>query len=236
MTDSLVSCVIPVRNGELYLGETLQSVFDQTHRSLEAIVVDDGSTDRSAEICAHLGGQVRLFQNERALGPAAARNRGVRVARGEFVAFLDHDDLWAPRKLELQLARFVERPELGFTVTRIHNFWVPELRAEADRFRDHPRSRPADGYMAQTLMVRKETFDQVGPFDESLAHTSEPDWFIRAREAGVHEELIPELLVRRRIHPVQRSRRRAAQSQDDYFEFLRKAVEEKRGHGVENAA
>ena len=228
MTLPLVSCIIPVHNGEKYLGEALQSVFDQTYGSLEAIVVDDGSTDGTAELCASFGDGVSVVRNERALGPAAARNRGVDQARGAYFAFLDHDDVWEARKVALQIDRFVNRQELGFTVTRIQNFWVAELADEAVRFRDHPRSKAADASMVQTLMVERRAFDRVGPFDEALPHTSDPDWFLRARAAGVPEELIPEVLVWRRIHPDQRSRRRNTQSLDEYFALVRTVLTEKR--------
>jgi glycosyltransferase involved in cell wall biosynthesis len=103
MTAPLISCVVPVFNGERYLGEALDSILAQTYRPLELLVVDDGSTDGTAALVTRYRDQIRpLFQPN--AGQAAARNLGLSVARGEFVAFLDADDLWHPEKLARQMA------------------------------------------------------------------------------------------------------------------------------------
>ena len=98
-----VSVIIPCYNGAAFLPETLQSVLDQTHPPLEVLVIDDGSTDRSVEIAASFGPPVRSI-SQKNQGESVARNRGLTEARGEWVAFLDADDLWQPSKLERQLA------------------------------------------------------------------------------------------------------------------------------------
>ena len=120
MTAPLVSCVIPVHNGASYLDATLATVFSQTYRPLEVIVVDDGSTDTSAEVARRYG--VKLVQQAQG-GQAAARNAGIQAASGDYLAFLDADDLWHPGKLTRQMARFEARPELDISVTLIQNFW-----------------------------------------------------------------------------------------------------------------
>jgi glycosyltransferase involved in cell wall biosynthesis len=99
----LISCIVPVFNGERYLGEALDSILAQTYRPLEVVVVDDGSAEGAAAVVARYRDQIRpLFQPN--AGQAAARNLGLSVARGEFVAFLDADDLWHPEKLARQMA------------------------------------------------------------------------------------------------------------------------------------
>src|SRR2546426_10667200 len=98
MKESLISCIVPVFNGERYLHETLNSILAQTYRPLEIIVADDGSTDGTRTIVASYGQQVRYLWQLNA-GPAAARNLGLTAAKGEFIAFLDADDLWHPEKL-----------------------------------------------------------------------------------------------------------------------------------------
>src|SRR5689334_9621809 len=137
----LVSCVVPVYNGERYLAEALDSILAQTHRPLQAIVADDGSTDGTAAVAAAYGDRVLVLRQANA-GPAAARNLGLAAARGEYVAFLDADDLWHPRKLERQLARFRARPQLDYCVSLMQNFWMPELAEEAARYRAHRRGQP----------------------------------------------------------------------------------------------
>ena len=94
----LVSCILPAYNAERWLDAALRSVFAQTYRPLEAIVVDDGSIDRTAEVVATFGEQVIGLRQANA-GPAVALNRGIRASRGEFLAFLDADDLWPPTKI-----------------------------------------------------------------------------------------------------------------------------------------
>jgi glycosyltransferase involved in cell wall biosynthesis len=124
----VVSCIVPVYNGERYLAEALESILGQTYRSLEVIVVDDGSTDGTAAVLATYRQRITCLHQTNA-GHAAARNRGLAVARGEFVAFLDADDLWHPEKLARQMARFQARPELDASVTHVQNFWMAELGA-----------------------------------------------------------------------------------------------------------
>lgn len=97
-----VSVVIPCYNGAAYLRETLESVVHQTAHPLEVVLVDDGSTDGSAEIAEAFGPPVRVIRQENQ-GESVARNRGIEEARGEWVAFLDADDIWKPEKLERQL-------------------------------------------------------------------------------------------------------------------------------------
>ena len=184
MTDPLVSCVVPVHNGERYLGEALDSIAAQTHRPIEIIVVDDGSTDGSAAVAGRHPAAVRLHAQPNA-GPAAARNRGLRDARGEYLAFLDADDLWHPEKLECQMARFRIRPEMGSCVTHAQNFWVPELREEEARFLEHRLSQPIPGYVTGTLLARRAVFESVGLFDPLLSHGDSTEWFLRTNAMGI---------------------------------------------------
>src|SRR5262245_42249310 len=116
---SLVSVVMPVYNGERHLREAIDSVLRQTHRNLELIVVDDGSTDGSAEIARAFGDQVRLIRQAN-VGSAVARNVGIASARGEFVAFIDADDGWVSNKLELQVRYLVEHPDVGM----VYHGWI----------------------------------------------------------------------------------------------------------------
>ena len=160
MKSALISCIVPVYNGERYVGEALDSILAQTYRPLEVIVVDDGSTDRTAEVVAGYGGQARyIFQSN--AGLAMARNLGLTAVQGEFAAFLDADDVWHPEKLDRQIARFKARPELDLCITHVQNFWIPELKEEAKRFRNHRFSQPLPGYVFQTLLAPRVVFDKI---------------------------------------------------------------------------
>ncbi len=105
----LISCIVVVYNGERFIAAALDSVRAQSWRPIEIIVADDGSTDRTAEIVAGYGDEVR-FVTEETAGPAATRNLGLAAATGEYVAFLDGDDLWHEEKLARQMARLETEP------------------------------------------------------------------------------------------------------------------------------
>lgn len=227
MTPPLVSCVVPVYNGERFLAEALESVLAQTHPRIDLVVVDDGSTDGTAAVARSFGDRVRYVRQENA-GPAAARNRGLEHARGAFVGFLDADDLWVESKTETQLARFRERPELAFCVSLTQNFWEEEVRDEADRMRGRARSQPLPGYTTQTLLVHREWLDRIGGFDAQLGHGDSADWFQRAEEAGAVGELVPEVLTLRRLHADNRSRRHAAESRDEFLRLLKRRLDRNR--------
>ena len=227
MTPPLVSCVVPCFNGERYLEAALRSILDQTHHPIEVIVVDDGSTDRSAEVVHRFGGPVRYHRQENR-GPAGACNTGVALAAGEFIAFLEQDDLWLPHKTERQLREFAAAPAIGYCVAQIQNFWVPELAYEAERYRDHPVMRPVAGYVVQTLMVRRAAMDRSGPFDESLPFAFATDWFLRLRDAGVPGMLVPEVLTRRRLHERNHSRLHRQASRDQFLEVVKASLDRRR--------
>jgi glycosyltransferase involved in cell wall biosynthesis len=228
MSDVRITCIIPVHNGENYLAEAIQSVLDQTVSVYEIIVVDDGSTDGTSDVVATFASPVRLVRHARALGPAAARNRGIEEAEGDFVTFLDHDDLWVPHKVESQLNAFRVDPELDFCVGKVQNFWMPEVQHEAERFEGHFRSGPIPGYVSCTLMVRKPFLDRIGRFNTNIAHADDTDWFLRARTAGAKELLLDDVLLRRRLHTTNRSRVRAGNSRDEYLAMLKARMDARR--------
>jgi glycosyltransferase involved in cell wall biosynthesis len=228
MNEFLISCIVPVYNCERYLGEALDSILTQSYRPLEVIVADDGSTDGTASVVAGgYGDRVRyLFQTN--AGPAAACNLGLSAAQGEFVAFLAADDLWHPQKLERQMACFEAKPELDLCVTRIQNFWVPELAEEAERLRDQRLAEPVPGYTVVTLLARRSLFETVGQFDSELQHGSDLEWFLRAAEHGAIMDMLPDVLVRRRLHDANRSRHLAANSRDAFVRILKASLDRRR--------
>jgi glycosyltransferase involved in cell wall biosynthesis len=133
-------------------------------------------------------------------GPGSARNRGIGLATGSFLSFLDADDLWHADKLERQVRALESNPAAGFCLTYVKNFWIEELAQERDRLKDHPFSQPTLGYVCQCLLARRSVFDLVGRFDETKKIGEDTDWFLRARFAGVSSENLTDILVERRIH------------------------------------
>jgi glycosyltransferase involved in cell wall biosynthesis len=227
LQSSLITCIVPVCNGERYLGEALDSILAQTHRPLEIIIVDDGSTDSTRAVVAKYGDRVRYVWQTNS-GPASARNLGLSRAAGEFVAFLDADDLWHAEKLARQIARFHARPELDYCVAHAQNFWSAEMDAEAEKYQQHRISRPLPGYVTGTLLARRAIFDAVGLFDPGLAHGDSTDWFLRAAEQGAVMELLADVLLFRRLHPANRSRFFANRSRDEFLRLLKLSLDRKR--------
>jgi glycosyltransferase involved in cell wall biosynthesis len=224
---ALISCIVPVYNGEKYLAEAIESVLKQDYESTEIIVVDDGSTDRTGAVAARYSKRLRYLRQTNA-GPGAARNLGIDAAAGEFVAFLDADDLWHAEKLTRQMARFRARPELGYCIAHVHNFWIPELRKEEEQFRGHRISKPLPGYVTGTLLARRDFFDAVGPFNTAIHHADDTDWFLRAEERGGVMELLPDVLLYRRLHTSNLSRIKAPNSRDQYLNVLKTALDRRR--------
>lgn len=224
---NLIACIVPVFNGERYLADALDSIFAQTHRPLEVIVVDDGSTDGSARIAGAYGARLQLLSQGNA-GPAAARNRGLDAAMGDFMAFLDADDLWHPDKLAQQVERFRQRPELDYCITHIETFWTPELEHLRQAYADPRSDKTLAGYLLQSLMCRRGTFDKVGRFDPKLHTGEDTDWFLRAADTGAVMEVLDEVLVRRRFHPDNMTRRAGDMVQDNLMRVLKSSVDRRK--------
>jgi len=227
MNPTLITCIVPVYNGERYLGEAIESILKQSYRPIEIIVADDGSTDGTASIAASYGKQLRYLRQPNA-GPAAARNLGISMSAGEFVAFLDADDLWHGEKFDRQMARFRERPELDYCIGHVQNFWIPELIQEERRFRDHRISKALPGYCTGTLLARRHCFDVVGEFNTAIKHADDTEWFLRAAEQGIVMELLPDVLLYRRLHHTNLSRAKASNSRDQYLRVLKSALDRRR--------
>lgn len=220
ITGSLVSCVIPVYNGARFLNESLDSVLAQTHRPLEIIVVDDGSTDETAAVLEQYSDRVVCTRQAHA-GAPAARNRGIEMSSGQFVAFLDADDLWDESKLSRQLERFDALPALGFCTTLMQNFWMEEVQDEARHLKDTALAEPQPGAVS-TLVVRRNVFSQVGPLNSDLRHRDVQEWMMRAKNAGVTAEVLPDVLVYRRLHSANNSRRRRA---EEFFTIVKASLD-----------
>ena len=204
-----VSVIMPAHNAQATIGWAIQSVLQQTHQDFELLVVDDGSTD-ATEACARThGDRVRYLRQARA-GPAAARNRGASEARGAFMAFLDADDLWLRRKLDLQLQAFAQEPSLDAVQTSAY-LVDDALEVVGARPWDASHTAYLDFLLLRNLpafsssvMIRKGAFDAVGGFATDLVMET---WDMACRIAR-HGRLggVPEYLVLYRRHAGNRSR------------------------------
>jgi glycosyltransferase involved in cell wall biosynthesis len=189
----LVSVIVPVYNAEPFLRETLDSIFAMDYEPFEVIAVDDGSTDASAEIARSYPG-VRFFQQENR-GAGAARNAGGRHAQGEFLAYVDADDLVPANKLSLQVGYLLEHPDVVCVLGRQEWMNPPEGLARDKVFGD------LDGIPLMSMVIRSNVLREVGDFAQQRGgDTSDMDMLIRLRERGYRHEVLPEIVLYRRYH------------------------------------
>jgi glycosyltransferase involved in cell wall biosynthesis len=193
-----VSVVIPIYNSGKYLREALDSVLAQGHSPLEVLVVDDDSSDDGPEIASSYAPQVRVIAIPHR-GHPAARNAGVAASTGEFLAFLDADDLWAANKLDLQIEAFAAKPSLDLVFGHMQNFISLEL-SEEERAKIKCNSTVLPGLLQGSMLVRRTSFERVGPFPEERKMGDFLDWYGRATVQNLNMHMLPDILVRRRIH------------------------------------
>ena len=207
-TMNRVSVVIPAHNAETFIDETVDSALAQTHPDIEVIVVDDGSTDGTLARLACFGDRIITVRQTNA-GVAAARNAGAAIATGEWIAFLDADDIWLPGKIECQL-RDAHAP---LTYTNRLNIGargdLPEVQSDVTPMRKGDAFLPllveGNFITASSVMVRRDVFQQMGGFFEGLAGTE--DWDLWVRIAERHPvDCCREPLVRYRFHSAGASR------------------------------
>jgi glycosyltransferase involved in cell wall biosynthesis len=226
MPDS-ISVIITTYNYERYLVEAVDSVLAQSHLPQEVIVVDDGSTDGTAITVQRFGGRIRYdYQPNGGIG--AARNRGLELARGQLLAFLDADDLWLPDKLERQLAALMIEPDLDMVSGYVQQFVSPELSAEQKARLICP-TEPSPGYLPGALLIRRQAADRVGPFRTDLKVGEFIDWHARAMEVGLSNRMLPDVVLKRRLHTTNQSLSHGtARPQADFLRVLKGALDRRR--------
>jgi glycosyltransferase involved in cell wall biosynthesis len=197
-TRSLVSVLIPVYNGQAYLGEAIESVLAQSYRPIEIIVVDDGSDDASGEVARAYGEAVRYDRQPRR-GNGAARNRAVALATGDLLTFLDADDRLLPGALERLAGRLEGDPSLQAVYGHVREFISPDVDAEALARLRPPIPRIA-GRLPTNMLMRRNAFARVGQFATDLRVGVTVDWSARAEELGMATALLDDVLFERRLH------------------------------------
>lgn len=219
-----VSVVMPLYNAEHYVGPAIESILAQTKPATEIIVVDDGSTDDSAARVSAFS-RVRLIRQQNG-GVAKALNRGINESTGELLAFLDADDLWSAVKLEAQLKVLEGQspPELVFAHSQ--HFHSPELPEPIKQSILCPPD-PMPGYLLGTLMTRRTDFLRVGLMDSQWQVGHLVDWYARATAIGLTSIMLADVLLRRRLHADNLSRRESS-SRKDFAAILKRALDRRR--------
>jgi glycosyltransferase involved in cell wall biosynthesis len=219
---AFLSVILSVFNREVYLRDALDSVFRQTRPPDEIIVIDDGSTDRSAEVARSYGGRIHCVSQANQ-GIGGARNTGIALAKGDLMALLDSDDIWEDRKMERQCDLLAARPELDLVFCRMKPFASPDLAATEKRIVD---GRETDAFNASSMLARRHVYDRTGPYETNLRVGEFVSWFGRAQEKGIRFEVVPEVLLHRRVHTGNSVNDRAAKV--DYLRLLKRQLDRRR--------
>lgn len=215
------TAVIPAYNAEAFIGEALESILTQSVPPDRVIVVDDGSTDGTADVVRAFGGAVEYVRQDNT-GPGGATTRGFAMVTSPWIATVDADDLWLPNKIERQFDFIEANPEVAGVFGRIAEF-------EGSAGSEVDENRAYDGWSRTTMLLRADVAHEAGPLVDDASKLGEMiDWMARIREAGHKLAMLPEVLSLRRLHPHSLSRRSRADLAKAYLATARAAMMRRR--------
>jgi len=194
-----ISVIIPVYNRERFLAETIKSVLAQTLPPTEIIVVDDGSTDMTAQVVANLADIAHVpirYAYQTNQGPAAARNTGLAIAKGDFIAFQDSDDCWTTEKMAVQLSLIQRYANSVAVVGYTQVICEPGTRNVSKKV----TTRPGLILLLQASLFRRTLFDLIGGFEHELRIAEDISWFMRVLELPVEIVIHSDIVVAYRRH------------------------------------
>jgi len=227
-TECSVSVIMPVHNGASFLKDALDSIVRQGYSLLEVIVVDDGSTDTTKEVFERFNSLTKRYVFQEQRGPAAARNRGLQLAQGDVIAFLDADDLWPDNKIKSQIAILNSDPHLEAVYGRVQFMLASAAENAGNNF--EKLGEPSIGVNLGSGLFKKRVFERMGFFDEALASSEDVDWLMRLKESGVPMRVMQETGLLYRIHPDNMTRDKS--SREAYFIKAIKKSLDRRKQGV----
>jgi glycosyltransferase involved in cell wall biosynthesis len=224
LTEPTVTAAIPVRDGEAYLAEAIESVLAQSRPCEQVIVVDNGSTDRSAEIARSYGSVEVVLEPRPGIG--AARNAAMRAARSSHIAFLDADDLWDPAKTALQLSAFEADPDLRLAFGHVRQFLSPDLAAE-DAAALRVPTDPQPGAYIGAMLAARSALEAVGPWPEDVLVSDGLTFMLRARELGLEQAMLSQTVTLRRVHGENHSLRNRGE-RAEFARILKQSLDRRR--------
>lgn len=217
--EASISVIVPVYNGARYISQALESILNQTRRPGEILVIDDGSTDDTARVVGQFGDSV-VYHYQKNMGSSVSRNRGVGLASGQLLAFLDADDLWTEDKIAIQLAALDANPNLDLV-------WghVVEFRGETPA--TGSCAAAIAGHHPGTMLVRREAFTRIGNFSEAYQEAEVVEWMTRVLQCEVSHLMLRETLMFRRIHEANKGLSNPAANRQ-YLAILKNHLDKKR--------
>ena len=220
-----LSVCIPAYQAARYLGEAIDSVLAQVDDDTEVVMVDDGSTDGTAAVAASYRGRIRVLRQAHG-GIGAAFNAAVTASSGELLAAIDADDLWVPGKTQAQLRALIADPSLDGVFGHAFEFVSPDVAAELRR-RWRWSASPVPARLRGAMMLRRSAWDRVGPLPTDLRVGEFVAWYARAVDAGLRMQVLPQVVLARRIHG-QNTVLQATEAPGDYLRLVKVTLDRRR--------
>ncbi len=201
-----VSVIIPTRNRANLLREAIESVLNQTYSDFELVIVDDGSTDHTAEVVAAFRDQRVVYCQQEKQERGAARNKGVALSKGEFITFLDDDDWYMPRKLEIQVRELLANPNVGMVISGWDRIKESGELVRSERpWLHHPQPVLGDWLFAAmahvaSVLIRRSWFKRIGGFNHDMAPNEDTYLWFRLAQEGCPTAWVKEMVFRQRMH------------------------------------
>ena len=221
--DLLISVIIPMYNGINSIERAIQSILNQTYKNIEIILVDDGSTDGGANLVKNIFPKVTVIQQKNK-GVSAARNIGINESKGDLLAFLDHDDVWLPEKLEKQLTLLKGDPYLGWVTCNQQIYW--EKNIERPNLLKSGHEKPHRSLVPSSFLIRKHILVSMNGFNESLKMGEDMDLIRKLRNSKIKESNVDEILLEKWYNGKNMTFN-IEQAKADMFAVLRKQIKNK---------
>ena len=221
MNNRLVSIIITTKNGGNYLEEVLRGIKSQNVDDLEIILIDDGSSDNSAQIAESFG--CVILRNPISKGYVAAKNMGLEIAKGKYVMFHDHDDIMNRDALPQMLQELQENAELSAVMMQVQDFFSPEL-SESERQKIIIRSGPYFGLFSGAILMKKDVFDKIGLFDAGIKTGEIIQWQDQMNKNNLAIKKLNFVATKKRVHSTNLGRIDKESKSKDYAALLRAKI------------
>jgi glycosyltransferase involved in cell wall biosynthesis len=219
-----VSVIMVVKNGEQYVRDALESIYNQDYPEFEVIVVDGRSEDKTISIVNEFDPDKIIIQNSE--GISDAYNTGIHAANAEYLSFLSSDDLWMHDKLKTQIKYMLNHQKIMYTNSLIEYFLEPDSGIPTG-FRRNLLGRPHPARIMENFVAKKEVFKKVGFYNSELSTAEDVDWFSRAQHLNIQNHVVEKVLLKKRIHGKNTSLD-VEKNSKNLIKVLRKAVQRKR--------
>ena len=213
----LISIIMPVKNGANYMKQALDALFKQK-ANLEIIVVDDGSTDDTTKIA--MAYACIVIRNEISQGPVKAKNTGLKIAKGDYIMFHDHDDIMKPDVLCGLYKELETNQDISAVMAKVSDFYSPDL-SEEEKIRTMIKKEPYYGLFTGAVLMRKEIFDTIGLFDESVTAGEIIDWQTKMDKHNLKIKKLDLVSTNRRLHTSNFGKTQQNKEFKDYASLLR---------------